>query len=189
MYCGNNPVKRYAPTGFAFDTVLDVGFICWDIYDLFVDEGYKDWKNWASLGLDVVFSVVPFVTGGGKAIKLANVGDDLHDLSKVTVVGETMTRVQTVAQFVNAADNLYDGFSAYKKLSSLGKGGRVLAEIGGKASNIAWLYGKLRQGYTIVDIGIDVGRTVRSSSYLTEKIVLGLWKYRNIWKLLYHFDN
>ena len=123
MYCGNNPVKRYDPTGFAFDTVLDVGFICWDIYDLFVDEGYKDWKNWASLGLDVVFSVVPFVTGGGKAIKLANVGDDLHDLSKVTVVGETMTRVQTVAQFVNAADNLYDGFSAYKKLSSLGKGG------------------------------------------------------------------
>ena len=190
LYCGNNPVKRYDPTGNAFDTVLDIAFICWDIYDLVTDEGYKEWENWAALAMDVGFALVPFVTGGGgKIIKLANVGDDLHDFSKITVVGETMTRVQSVAQFVNAADNLYDGFSAYQKLSNMGKGGRVLAEIGGKASNIAWLYGKLRRGYTVIDIGIDVGRTVRSSSYLTEKIVLGLWKYRNAWKITYHLDD
>ena len=188
-YCGNNPVCRCDSTGYAFDTVLDIAFICWDVINLFVDKGYKDWGNWAALGLDITFAAIPFATGGGKTIKLANVGDDLHDFSKVTVVGETMTRVQTVAQFVNAADNLYGGFSAYKKLSSIGKVGRVLAEIGGKATNIAWLYGKLRRGYTIIDIGIDVGRTVRSSSYFVEKTVLGFWKWRNFWKQLYHIDN
>ena len=189
-YCENNPINRYDPTGCAWDIILDIGFICWDIYDLIANEGYKEWENWAALGVDVAFAVVPFLTGGaGKVVKLANVGDDLHDLSKITVVGETMKRVQTVSQFVNAADNLYDGFKSYKKLSELGAGGKILAEIGGKASNITWLYGKVRKGYTVVDIGIDMGRATRSSSYITERIFLGIWKYRNIWKLPYHAWN
>ena len=47
-----------------------------------------------------------------------------------------MSRVKTVSQFVNAADNLYDGFKAYGKLSKMGKPGKVLAEIGGKTSNV-----------------------------------------------------
>ena len=175
------------PTGHVLDVIFDTGFIIWDIYDLLSDEGYKEWENWVALATDVAFAVVPFLTGGGgKIIKLANVGDNLHDLSKVTVVGETMTRVQIVSQFINAADNLYDGFKSYKKLSSLGKGGKVLAEIGGKASNIGWLFGKVRKGYTVVDIGIDIGRVARSSSYMAERIFLFVWKYRNVWKLSYH---
>ncbi len=104
---------------------------------------------------------------------MANVADDISDFSKVTVVGETMSRVRTVSQFVNAADNLYDGFKAYNTLSNMGKGGKVLAEIGGKISNATWLYGKLREGYRVIDIGIDSIRTVRSSSYTIERIVLG----------------
>ena len=68
----------------------------------------------------------------------------------------------------------------------MGKGGKVLAEVGGKVSNIAWLYGKVRTGYTIVDIGIDIGRVGRSSSYMTERIFLGIWQSRNIWKSFYH---
>lgn len=86
-----------------------------------------------------------------------------------------------------STDNLYDGFKAYDRLSDLGKGGKVLAEIAGKADNMAWLYGKLRKGYTVIDIGIDIGRTARSSSYFFERILLNIWKYRNIWKLPYHF--
>jgi len=186
-YCSNNPVNKNDPTGHAWDIIFDIAFICWDIYDLVANEGYKEWENWASLGLDVAFAAIPFLTGGGgQVVKLADVGDALYDLSKVTVIGETMTRVKTVSQFVNATDNLYDGFKSYGKLSSLGKGGKALAEIGGKASNLAWLYGKVRCGYTVVDIGIDIGRTTRSSSYITEKVFLGIWKHRNKWKLLYH---
>lgn len=97
-----------------------------------------------------------------------------------------MTRVETISQFVNATDNLYDGFRAYDKLNDLGKGGKVLAEIGGKSDNLAWLYGKLRTGYTVVDIGIDIKRTTRSSSYFFESLLLNSWKYRNIWKMPYH---
>ena len=148
-YCLNNPVAYIDPTGEAWDTVLDIIFIGWDIYNLATNEGWKDWKNWAALGADIAFAALPFATGGSQVVKLANVSDKVSDFSRVTVIGETMTRVQTVSQFVNAADNLYDGFKYYDKLNSLGKGGRVLAEIGGKTSNIMWLYGKARSGYTI----------------------------------------
>ena len=161
---------------------------CLEIYNLCTNNGWKDWKNWVTLGVDIVFASIPFVTGGGgQVVKLANI-EYISDFSKVTVVGETMTRVKTISQFVNATDNLYDGFQAYGKLSKLGKGGKALAEIGGKASNIVWLYGKLRSGYKVIDIGIDSTRLIRSSSYIVERIVLGIWKSRNIWKWIYHFD-
>ena len=47
----------------------------------------------------------------------------------------------------------------------------MLAKIGGKTSNVAWLYGKLRDGYTVVDIGINIGRATRSSSYIVKRIL------------------
>ena len=174
-------------SGHAADFILDLFFIGWDIYNLVTNEGWKDGNNWAALGVDVVFAVVPFATGGGgQIVKLANVADDISDFNKVSVVGETMTRVRTISQFVNATDNLYDGFKAYDRLKDLGKGGKMLAEIGGKADNLAWLYDKLRKGYTVIDVGIDVGRTARSSSYFFESCLLNGWKYRNIWKMPYH---
>ncbi len=187
VYCNNNPVMGIDPTGCFWDTVFDLLFIGWDIYNLCTNDGYKDWKNWTALGVDIVFAAIPFVTGGGgQVVKLANIADDLSDFSKVTVVGETMNRVKVVSQFVNATDNLYDGFKAYDKLSKLGKGGKVLAEICGKTSNVAWLYGKLRSGYRVVDIGIDSARLARSSSYIAERITIGVWKSRNLWKWIYH---
>ena len=186
-YCGNNPVMYFDPTGHFWDIVLDIFFIVWDIYDLCTDEGYKDWKNWAALGLDIIFAVIPFVSGGGRqVVKIANASDDIGDIKKLTIVGETMNRVQDTSMIVGHFDDLYDGFKAYDKLSDLGKGGKALAEIGGKTSNAAWLYSKLRKGYTVLDIGIDIGRYRRSSSYIMERFILGIWKYRHFWKLLIH---
>ena len=177
------------PSGHFWDTVFDILFIGWDIYNLCRNEGYKDWKNLVSLGVDILFAAIPFVvSGGGQVVKLANVADDISDFSKVTVVGESMTRVKTVSQFLNATDNLYDGFKIYNKISDLGTGGKILAEIGGKIDNVAWLYGKLRSGYRVVDIGIDSTRIIRSSSYIVERVTMWLWKNRNLCKWLYHLD-
>lgn len=189
-YCVNNPIMYIDKDGYFWDTVLDIGFIGWDIYDIIFDDGYKDWKNWLALGVDLFFAAIPFITGGGsKVIKLANIGDDLTDFSKVTVIGETMVRVQTVSQFVNAADNLYDGFKAYNTIKDVGKGGKLCAEVLGKGSNILWLYNKLRNGYKVVDIGYDSMRLIRSSSYIVEKVALKVWQTRNIWKWIYHLDS
>ena len=186
-YCGNNPTMRVDYFGYGWDVVLDIFFIGWDIYNLIFEEGYKNWEDWAALGIDTVFAVVPFLIGGeGKIMKIGDDVADLIDFKNVTVIGETMDRVIDTAMYMDNLDNLYDGFKSYKKLSDLGKGGKILAEIGGKASNIAWLYGKVRKGFTVVDIGIDIGRLTRSSSYIAERIFLAVWKYRNIWKLVGH---
>ena len=77
-------------SGHAADFILDLFFIGWDIYNLLTNEGWKNWENWVALGVDVVFAVVPFATGGGgQIVKLANVADDISDFNKITVVGET----------------------------------------------------------------------------------------------------
>ena len=61
VYCGNDPVNMADPDGCFWDTVFDVAFITLEIYDL-VNGGYKDWKNWVALGIDVIFDVIPFCT-------------------------------------------------------------------------------------------------------------------------------
>jgi RHS repeat-associated protein len=187
-YCENNPVMFSDPSGYILDTILDVGFILLDIYILFSHHGYRDWRNWVALGTDILFAAIPFVTGGGQFVKLVDVGDDLSDFSKVTVIGESMRRVETVSQFVNASDNIYGGFKAYDRLKDIKHGGKILADVFGKSSNIIWLYGKLRSGYRVVDIGIDSTRLIRSSSYFVEKVFVGVWKTRNAWKAVLHYD-
>ena len=185
-YCNNNPIMYTDPTGEFLDVILDALFIALYIYNLLKDDGYKDWTNWVALGADVAFAVLPFVSGGGQVIKVADATSDLVDMKRVTIVGETMNRVKETTFNLGRHDKLYGGFQSYQKLAALGRGGKVLAEVGGKASNIAWLYGKVRSGYKVVDIGIDISRTVRSSSYITERIFLGIWRTRNVWKCAYH---
>ena len=185
-YCGNNPISRVDSNGDVFDTILDVVFIGYDIYKLIANKGYKKWRNWAALGADIAMAAIPFASGAGQIIRTPDIVKGITSLSKVTVIGETMDRVKAFAKTVGALDNLYGGFKAYPKLSALGKGGIILAEIGGKATNIAWLYNKLRSGFTVFDIGIDVLRSTRSSSYIVEQIVIGIWTTQNVIKGIYH---
>ena len=87
-YVENNPLKYTDPTGEILDTILDVGFIIYDVGVIVKDniiggttEGLG--TNLAALGGDVVGAVVPFATGGGAAVrggvKLANRADNLVD--------------------------------------------------------------------------------------------------------------
>ena len=55
------------------------------------------------------------------------------------------------------------------------------------AHNGSWLFGKLRQGYTIIDIGLSTIYDSRGLWYGMERFVLGLWQTRNIWKLLINY--
>ena len=175
-YCNNDPINYADPSGHCWDTVFDILFIGWDVINLITDEGYNDWKNWAALCLDISFAVLPFVTGGGgQVVKAVNVTNDILDYKKITVVGETMSRVQETAIALGCVDEIYTGFKYYDKLQKNGKAGEILAEIGGKASNLAWLYSKLRSGYQVVDIGIDSLRIARSSSYILERVSSSLF--------------
>ena len=187
LYCGNDPVNYVDPSGhIPIDIILDVGFIIWDIINLCTKDGHKNWENWAALGFDIAFAALPYVSGGGQVVKSINMADDISDMAKFTVVGETTVRVKSAAVVVNATDNLYDGFMSYNKLKSAGKLGHFVAEICGKADNALWLYGKLKHGYKVFDIGIDLTRVTRSGSYFMERLILWGWQTRNIFKALFH---
>lgn len=45
-----------------------------------------------------------------------------------------------------------------------------------------------KSGYRTIDIGFDSTRLIGSLSYIAERIALGIWKSRNIWKWIYHFN-
>ena len=198
-YCNNNPVSLTDSTGYFWDSFFDAAFLLWSIYD--VINNPRDWSNWVALGVDLAFAVIPFIPSvGGQVLKVGNhidnimdVGsainkvDNLQNIKKLTVVGQSMTeRVKPMARLYNAADNLYDGFTAYKKMEKMGKVGKFGAEVIGKSQNALWLYSKLRTGYTVLDIGVDaakVSKKITSSSYKMEQIILKVWRSRNIWKL------
>ena len=104
-YCNNNPVMFTDESGYFWDTLFDIGFIIWGIVDL-VNGGWKDWKNWVALGVDLVFAILPFIpNGAGQVIKVGNKIDNavdvasainkidnVQDLSKVTMIGRNMLR-------------------------------------------------------------------------------------------------
>ena len=194
VYCGNDPVNMADPDGCFWDTVFDVSFITWEIYDL-VNGGYKDWKNWVALGIDVIFAVIPFVqSGAGQVIKVGNKIDDtvdvanainkidnIKDMSKVTMIGRSMDRVTDTAKLIGKADNLY---VAWKGFDATATGLKRIVHNGiSMIHDAGWMFGKLRSGYTVIDIGMTTLHKGRGLYYGAERFVIILWKTRNIWKL------
>ena len=192
-YCGNDPVNRYDPTGHFWDYVFDAAFIAWGLYDL-CNGGYKDWKNWVALAIDVVFAVIPFVTSGaGQVIKVGNKFDNAADvagainkmdnwteMSKVTVIGRDMDRVTNTAIGIGRAGDIYD---MWKGFDSIKKFNKPLGYVLSGLDNGSWMFGKLRKGYTIIDIGITTTHRGFGYYYGIERFMIAQWKYRNVWKL------
>jgi len=83
-YVGNNPIRRIDPLGLFFtpDTLLDIGFILYDLYNLVADGPCNINENLASLGLDVVGAIVPGVTGLGAASRVARKADDIYVIGR-----------------------------------------------------------------------------------------------------------
>ncbi len=98
-YCANNPITYYDPTGHFFDVIADVGFIIWDIVDIAKDP--TDWKNWAALGADGVCAVVPFATGGGRAVKTVDKAVDVYQAVDKTY--DTYKTVNKTKEFLKAS--------------------------------------------------------------------------------------
>lgn len=94
-YVFNNPVNLTDPSGLIVDTVLDVAFITYDIYVLVEDirEGCEDdlGENLLALGLDIGGALLPFVTGGGLAVRVASKADDISDATRMLNIADSAT--------------------------------------------------------------------------------------------------
>jgi uncharacterized protein RhaS with RHS repeats len=69
-YVGNDPVNNTDPTGMIIDTLADIGFIAYDVYQI-VTTGATA-TNVAALAADVAGAAVPFASGGGAAVRASH---------------------------------------------------------------------------------------------------------------------
>ena len=66
-YVRNNPLRYTDPNGHIIDTLLDVGFIGYDVYKIAIEGATR--TNLVALGADVAGALIPGVTGGGAAVR------------------------------------------------------------------------------------------------------------------------
>ena len=81
-YCVNDPINFVDPSGLFLDTLLDVGFILSDVYNLLTDPCNVG-ENLTALGLDILGMAIPFATGLGKAYKAAKTLERAKKLNKM----------------------------------------------------------------------------------------------------------
>jgi RHS repeat-associated protein len=86
-YVRNNPLRYRDPDGRVIDTVADIAFIGYDIFDIgrsiYRGEGVSGTQV-LSLAGDIVGAAVPFATGVGAGIRAASKVDDAIDAARGT---------------------------------------------------------------------------------------------------------
>jgi RHS repeat-associated protein len=87
QYAGNNPIWAKDWNGEIIETIADVGFIAYDLWDIGVTL-YNGDKVTATqigaLGADILGAAVPFATGGGMAVRALAKADEIAKLGYKT---------------------------------------------------------------------------------------------------------
>jgi RHS repeat-associated protein len=127
-YARNNPLKYTDPDGRLIDTIADVGFIGWDVFDMgrsaYRGEGVSG-TQWLALGGDVLGAAIPFATGIGAAIRAGS-------------------KVEHSVEAARAAERLIEA----NRVRGVESEARVLRELG-EAKNTERVLG--REGESIPD--------------------------------------
>jgi RHS repeat-associated protein len=116
-YVGNDPLNKTDPTGAIADTLLDLGFIAYDLYEFATD---PSWTNAGALGADVVGAAVPFATGLGAGVRgAAHAADSAraadtargraNEARKLAEIGATKNSTKTAT---STGDRIRDGTKA-----------------------------------------------------------------------------
>jgi len=74
-YANNNPTTSTDPSGHFVDTLLDIGFIVFDIGSLVFGPPKDRGSNWLALAADVGSAFVPFVAGAGMVVRGARAAE------------------------------------------------------------------------------------------------------------------
>ena len=157
-YCGNDPVNYADPSGHAWETVFDVGFALWSLYDYYNDPSLE---NLGWFALDIIALFVPFLPGGSKVVtkidEIADISKFMSKYDEVIALGQSMnTRVIPYADEIGAA--VYGGLTNFKGLEKTY--GTVFATFIGYSDNMAFIIKESLKGAKFIDIGFDATRTL-----------------------------
>ncbi|HET6550098.1 MAG TPA: RHS repeat-associated core domain-containing protein, partial [Solirubrobacter sp.] len=138
-YALADPVNLGDPTGQFLDTLLDIGFIAYDLFDmgrsLLNGCGVSGWQA-AALGADVLGAVVPFATGGGAVVRAAaherQITEGIYEVvtkEGLPYVGQSGNIEQRLAQHVRSGKITQEAADAAARTEVMGgKTAREIAE-------------------------------------------------------------
>jgi len=132
----DNPYKYTDPDGHIFDTIVDAGFIVYDVYKLATEGAGKNNENLIALGADIVGAAIPGATGLGLATRTINKADEAAVV--VSKVGE-LTKAERLAENIQNANTVE---------------GAVRAEQGGIKQGF-----ETSQGRRVIDSYVESKRT------------------------------
>ena len=131
-------------------------------------------------GAGQVIKVGNKIDNAADVVSAINKVDNINDITNLTVIGRSMDRVRDTAVGIGRADDIYDMWKGFDSIKEFNKPlGYALSGL----ENGSWMFGKLRKGYTVIDIGITTTHRGMGWYYGIERFVMAQWKYRNIWKL------
>lgn len=189
VYCGNNPILYVDSNGEIFMLVTGaIGAVAGGIGGAVYSQVKYGEVRWQNVTAGAAIGGAIGLTGGAAAgvflagSATASTGAVLTGAgiigagSGTVVIGETMRRVTDYASRIDA--KTYSGLVSYSDLAS--KYGTKVANFLGKADNAKWLLSEMLNNSKIVDIGIDLDRASRSSSYLMERILSFFYSNKEI---------
>ncbi len=107
-------MKYTDPTGHFLDTVVVVISIGYDVYDIY--NNGLNWENGLSLAADVASLAIPFVAGGGLAVRAVTKADNVLDV--VTHADEAFDVVKYTDDVADAASHADDVGDIDKQLDN-----------------------------------------------------------------------
>lgn len=125
-YTVNNPIKFVDSNGEWFDTLIDVGFILYDVGRItsqFISQGKVEKGEWSALGLDAGSALIPGVVGLGTISRVAKgaekVVEGIKAIDKVEDTAKAVKKVDNFVMLEHVSDTKYseimkNGFNTTK---------------------------------------------------------------------------
>lgn len=166
-YCGNSPLMRVDKDGRLWDTVLDIGFIAYDLVDAgiqYYNNGSVNNETKAALAADAFAAVVPGLTGAGLAVRATGktVAETSHALrnAKVMAEGRAFERSELAATKAS-------GKEVASQIRLIPKNGQ--GNINGNRTNADQLIKKGNGRYKITETKLRQGTSKLSKGQRTAK--------------------
>jgi RHS repeat-associated protein len=115
-YTLNNPYRYTDPDGnVPVDTILDAGFIIFDVGMLIHLGSGDNNENWKALGMDIMGTMVPYGTGFGNTYRMGKTAEKANEVVKLSEnvidVGKSVSKSNKASRF------LYTSLETANKLS------------------------------------------------------------------------